>query len=99
MFRLLVFALPIEQRRESGHIGCCIRVVRALRALTDFDSQSCVGLASGVAPARVIDAAEVVVEIGAQRIKRPEFLLYDFQRASIDAIAFIKPSRVLVQHS
>ncbi|HEY8186904.1 MAG TPA: hypothetical protein VIF64_12585 [Pyrinomonadaceae bacterium] len=29
LFRLLIFALPIEERRESGHIGCCIRVVRA----------------------------------------------------------------------
>ncbi|HEY8186905.1 MAG TPA: hypothetical protein VIF64_12590 [Pyrinomonadaceae bacterium] len=49
--------------------------------------------------ARVTDAAEVVVEIGAQRIERSELLLHDLKRVAIDAVAFIKPSSVLVQHS
>ena len=65
--RLVEAAARLDDRRQRGDVGRDGRVVGAERRLPQHDGPPRVGLGLGVAPARVLDAAQVVV----QRRARP----------------------------
>jgi hypothetical protein len=57
-----VSSLAIKQSRQCGDVGGHVGVIRSQGALADGHRLSGERLTTGVAPARVLEAAEVVVE-------------------------------------
>ena len=96
--RLGVFSLPIQNAGQRRQISRDVWVIRPERPLADFNGAARSRFAHRETPARVFQAAEVVIERGDFRVFFAQMPDGEGERAAVELPGCVKPPGVFVEH-